>query len=369
MDWIKNVLLSIFSFVIAIALIELGIVIFNPELFKKNQPSFQTKLYQFDERLGWVNSPNTTETYRRKEFSYEVSINSSGMRDAEIANDDSRINIAVIGDSFVWGIGAKYGERFTEIIEQNVPSINILNFGVSGYGTLQEYLQLDDVFKQNVDYVILTVCLANDLLDNTETYRYHYAHPYAALRPETGGFELKGYPIHNVKKFGEKIDNNKYFPMQGINLVIKDIKTKIDSFIDKIEGGYSLSYELLYTNPEKLDVKSREYRNKAFLVFNEILRAMRNKVEMNIGPDRFLVVLAPTKFEVGLSSRQAADPNTVGDEIVKIIEHLSIPYIDGRTVIAKQDFWQHDSHWRPSGHIKISNLIQQHIQNWIMDNH
>ena len=41
--------------------------------------------------------------------------------------------VAFLGDSFTWGVGTPYGERFTEIVESLNPKINALNFGVTGY--------------------------------------------------------------------------------------------------------------------------------------------------------------------------------------------------------------------------------------------
>ena len=71
--------------------------------------------------------------FRRDEFRYPIKINSVGMWDQELNPKRSdEFRIAFLGDSFTWGWGAAYGERFTEILESQNHAINALNFGVPG---------------------------------------------------------------------------------------------------------------------------------------------------------------------------------------------------------------------------------------------
>jgi hypothetical protein len=98
-------------------------------------------LTEFDPVIGWVNRPNARAEFKKSEFNYLVEINSQGMRDREVKpkrTDEYRV--IFLGDSFTWGWGVPYGERFTEIIEARNPRINALNCGVSGYSPLQYLL-------------------------------------------------------------------------------------------------------------------------------------------------------------------------------------------------------------------------------------
>jgi hypothetical protein len=72
--------------------------------------------YRYDPVLGWDNLPNARGYLTRAEYSIEVSNNSLGMRDVEIgAKRPGEYRVAFLGDSFTWGVGVSYGERFTEV--------------------------------------------------------------------------------------------------------------------------------------------------------------------------------------------------------------------------------------------------------------
>jgi len=77
-----------------------------------------------------------TGTYKREEFEYTISINRYGMRQHPVSTKRKAgdYSIAVLGDSFVWGIGVADEDRFTEFLERELPGTEVLNFGVSGYG-------------------------------------------------------------------------------------------------------------------------------------------------------------------------------------------------------------------------------------------
>lgn len=57
--------------------------------------------------------------------------NSHGFRGPEPVNN-SKPNVLIIGDSFVWGYDVEASERFTEKLQENHPEWNMYNLGVSG---------------------------------------------------------------------------------------------------------------------------------------------------------------------------------------------------------------------------------------------
>jgi len=49
--------------------------------------------------------------------------------------------LVVLGDSFAWGFGVEDEQMFTRIVErESDPPVELVNLGVSGYGTDQQYL-------------------------------------------------------------------------------------------------------------------------------------------------------------------------------------------------------------------------------------
>src|SRR5262249_16029882 len=75
----------------------------------------------------------------------------------------------------------------------------IYNFGVSGYGTDQEYLLLQKYYEQyRPRLVFLIICGDNDNEDNAWNFRGGYYKPYFKL--EGGHLKVHGVPVPTSEK-------------------------------------------------------------------------------------------------------------------------------------------------------------------------
>jgi hypothetical protein len=112
-----------------------------------------------------------------------------------------------IGDSFVWGVDAEANERFTDLLRSRLSSTAIVNAGVSGYGTDQEYLLLQRIWPTfQPAVVVLIFCTANDRLDNGTNVRYDgYQKPYFATATD-GTLMLRGQPVPKSRQLYIKQD-------------------------------------------------------------------------------------------------------------------------------------------------------------------
>ena len=121
--------------------------------------------------------------------------NSLGLRDDEFTLD-AKPTIMFLGDSFVWGLDAEAGERFSELLKPRIPGYKILAAGVSGFGTDQEYLLLQRLWpKVRPAVVVLMFCTNNDRDDNSSNIRYEgYQKPYFT-RGADGSLVLAGQPV------------------------------------------------------------------------------------------------------------------------------------------------------------------------------
>lgn len=143
-------------------------------------PDERNLLYQFDDRLGWFPVPSSLRTYTGSR-TITVSNNRMGFRDRE-HGAKQKPRIVVVGDSFVWGYDAEQDERFTERLQAALPGFEVLNTGVSGYGTDQELLMLEARIDQlQPDLVLLIFCAENDQDDNASNLRYGYYKPYFTM--------------------------------------------------------------------------------------------------------------------------------------------------------------------------------------------
>ena len=88
------------------------------------------------------------------------------------------------------------GARFTDLLRSRIASHQIVNAGVSGYGTDQEYLLLQRIWPViEPSVAVLIFCTDNDRLDNGTNIRYDgYQKPYFATAPD-GALVLRGQPV------------------------------------------------------------------------------------------------------------------------------------------------------------------------------
>jgi len=148
--------------------------------------------FRYDRTLGWFPMPND----RRSAGVYtpiEVVNNSLGLRGAEYTVT-SRPGIMFLGDSFVWGHDVQESERFTDKLQLKHPEWSIYNFGVTGYGTDQEFLLLQRHFARfNPRLVCLIFCVENDHEDNSLPIRNGAFKPYYTTN--SAGLRLNGVPV------------------------------------------------------------------------------------------------------------------------------------------------------------------------------
>jgi hypothetical protein len=150
--------------------------------------------YRYDAELGWAPTPNSSSVVTNAR-TIHAQHNGVGLRDIAFTRD-TRPAILFLGDSFVWGLDAEADERFTDLLRTRLTSHQIVNAGVSWYGTDQEYLLLKRLWpKVQPAVVVLVFCTLNDRLDNSTNIRYEgYLKPYFATGPD-GALVLEGQPV------------------------------------------------------------------------------------------------------------------------------------------------------------------------------
>jgi len=149
--------------------------------------------YRYDAELGWFPEPSSERTIAGTRV-FHVRHNAKGFRDRE-PGPKTKPRLAVFGDSFVWGFDVEADERFTERLAARRRGLDVLNLGVSGYGTDQELLLLRrELAWLAADVVVLLFSQENDHLDNTTNRRYGpYYKPYFEVA--SGALVPRGQPV------------------------------------------------------------------------------------------------------------------------------------------------------------------------------
>src|SRR5687767_12494392 len=102
------------------------------------------EFYSLDQTRGYSLRPGTEGWFRREGVAY-VRINSDGLRDREhsITKPENVVRIALLGDSYPEAFSVATEDTFWSFMEKKLQEcdafpgkhVEVLNFGVSGYGT------------------------------------------------------------------------------------------------------------------------------------------------------------------------------------------------------------------------------------------
>ena len=155
-SFLLKLVLVFFALFLVLSIFELFLRVFirEPENLAKLQSSSMF-LYE--------NKPSADFPYVSSEFDNPIHINADGFRDNEFSfeKDDGEFRIAVLGDSYEEALQVALSDTWQKVMASKLSGdlnkkVESFNFGVSGYGTDQEWLTLTQkVWKFSPDLIIL----------------------------------------------------------------------------------------------------------------------------------------------------------------------------------------------------------------------
>ena len=164
-----NALLVLASAVLALALVDLGLILTKTP---PHGPVWEARgLFRLDPELIYAPVPGQRRVWRTEEFAEQASINRHGLRGAEL-RERSKIEarIIVTGDSVVFGHGVGDREAFPSRLEAIFASggrdLEVLNAGVKGYGTDQSFKHFTLRLQALGPDVLVFAVNPNDVADN-----------------------------------------------------------------------------------------------------------------------------------------------------------------------------------------------------------
>jgi hypothetical protein len=136
--------------------------------------------FLYDELLGWKNIPR----WRSTTFGQPLTINALGLRGREVLRrkPPGTRRLLILGDSFAWGYGVADEDVFAAVLERQFQAEGkpweVLNAGVLGWGTDQQYLFLKrDGYEFGPDIVVVAFFLLNDPINNVTTGHVNWSKP------------------------------------------------------------------------------------------------------------------------------------------------------------------------------------------------
>lgn len=200
----KNVLINssllFVSAVLGLALVEVGLRAVGHEKLRVEVPNPERAIFwHYDSLLGWKHLPNQEGRLIMRDFDIHIKINGRGLRDQpnSYQRQEGVYRIVVLGDSFTWGFGVEQEQIFTEVIEKSQDNLKVINMGVSGYSTDQEYLFLKEEGLKYNPQLILLMFFENDIYENTLAINY-FIYPKPKFSIVNGQLVLTNRPLPQV---------------------------------------------------------------------------------------------------------------------------------------------------------------------------
>jgi lysophospholipase L1-like esterase len=337
-----NSTLLVLSLLIAGLLLEGGLRVYAALLFPK--------MMVLDDTIGWRHATNVSRTFQN-EFGEKVLVmqDSYGHRGKghSLQKTAGRFRILALGDSFTEAVQVDEQEVFTARLEKADPRFDVINAGVGGYGTVQEYLYLLSQGLQFRPDLVLLMFFENDLTDNVLTYYPGFGpRPYARL---SGG----------TVQLTESLDGSDYKKF----ILPVPFRMALNRYSYFYYFANSRIYQPMFADRmrrlQQADLRSIDGSTQ-YQVFYAVLDKLRELCEKEHIP--LLAVLIPTRDDV------ANGHSDVAEMINEHCQHEKInclPLIDRFTKEASAAaplYFRNDIHWTREGHRVAADEVLKNLQ-------
>jgi len=304
--------------------------------------------YWADENVyfGTIHRPNTKYYQKKYCFDIEYQSNDLGFRDVSHKQSVISKRIAILGDSFIEGVGVDVGNRMSNILE-NKTKIQFMNFGMAGnFGTTQAWKCYENVvskFKHEI--ILIGILPANDFIeDDFQLGLDGMANRY---RPYLVG----DYPNYKLQYYQTEIAMSKR-------------KTYSNNYFKLFLKNFSNSYNLLayYKSTRfynsKIGFKSRDQIWGYFNYEQKNLDRIRfafEKIKEKANGKRIYVFTIPTLPDI--VDLKSGKENTLATDMANLCQDLQIEYFDLLNATkdlsvsdCKLHYLECDGHWSAEGH-------------------
>lgn len=341
-DTAKAIVLVIASLLASLLLLELAIRFYSALAFPK--------MMVLDERLGWKHAKSREKVFVN-EYGQKARVvqNAHGNRGPQIeySRQENKYRILILGDSFTEGAQVDEADLFSAHLQRNMTNVEIINAGVGGYSTVQEYLYLvSEGIKYNPDLVLLMV-FENDFRENCLPY-----YPVFGPRPfaRTVGTEVEIVDTPDGAEFVKFLMPFPFrFQLSRHSYLFYFLNTEV---YQKLFA--SSMRKLLQQDQEKLSNSCDKYRIFEYLIVKIDLLLKAREAE-------FGLVLIPSREAVTKGNSQIYAPVTElcrkrNLHCLNLLEQFAV-----LTQSGAQLYFPVDIHWTKDGH----RIAAEEIANFI----
>ena len=305
-----------------------------PQFFGKHPP-YDTA--QFDDQLGWKPKPNYTfdgmmQNLDGSTYPVHLSTQENGFRHISNKQIVSGKTLFLIGDSFTQAVEVSDDKTFYALLADSL-SVQIDAFGMAGYGSLQEYMVIDQYIDEiQPDIVLLQFC-SNDFIDNSLLLEKEANYHVGLRRPYLDEDDQIYYesPLH---PFNQLINHSAFIRFLG-------------------DKWRRLKGRLQWKSEDSAEAKIAQ-QGLVYPAYQQAVArtaAILQKIKLRVGDERAFFIFLADPYEPQRS------------HLRQICERLAIPFIDFPTTLfdqgyTKESYFAHDGyHWNEAGH----RLIFEHL--------
>lgn len=238
----------------------------------------------------------------------------------------NEIDIILIGDSFVEGVGVSRPQDIASILRDS--GNDVLSLGLSGNGPLKNYAVIKEYLKSNHKKIFYLHFEGNDLIDLKQELKNNFLIKYLD------------------KDFKQNLyENEFYLEPKGLwNGFVKIFYSR----------KLILSYLKLYSEKDnKKDIGEKNLND-----FEKILLSLKELVKKNNSEFYFVYLPERSRYE----DKDFIDKS---DQVMKIAKKLNLSTIDMKEVFSKEKnvidlFAKYGGHYSFSGYKKVANSINEY---------
>jgi len=272
---------------------------------------------------------------------------------------ENKTRILILGDSYTFGNGVELNESYAEILRKKFnEDIEIINFGVPGYGLNQEAVYFLEEGKKYFPDIILIQFTPNDFGDYKIIKENDSFYVNKITIADNEGFLISGSGkdkgIHGLHVYFLKKIRVYGFIYQKSRAILSPI---INRYLKSNVPGYFLE-------------KNSETYKKYLEIYQENLKIIKENTNAKIfffaGPSRDdFATSEEIKKEYSLDYE--TNTSQIYGDLNKIAESLNISFIK----INFSDlnlFIKIDGHWTPEGNKIIAESIYENLKNNFINN-